>query len=617
MVADQLPGAAPGAPRRRAGVLTAQPVPIPAELDVAQGRRWELFAPTLLACVVGAAHTARQTLLEDAQGASSEARRRLSFLAARELATTVATLRERTIAALVRLFVDVDSLARSWQSEVGAFALQQLCERLVRTQQTALVAMSERLGNGGPCSADEMAARLAGLLAAAIDSDGLSAHARNVVCAFHAQYLESVLPGLSGQSAAVDATRRAGGDAPAPRVRDVTQAAFASGESARIPRPVLDGLRHAQLEAMEDKPPVDMAELVQTRLRDSRAPRDANDVERAIAIIRSEQQRIESLCRDGVVPPLLAESLRLLAPVIARARLAPGGARHPEIDALIGAFLHGALDLAAGEDPRAELIERIRGDILACFRGDAGELAELVDEAVARLSALNRRQLEIRNRARTRALVERRRQAARSAADRVCARLAAREGMQPFLELGWHSALVQAHIRYGADSLPWRRMLALGQALLTSDRAELRGLRPALADALSLAIAETTLIEERLDALECAAEHGSDPTLLPSGGIPDADFDAQPIEAGAPLLMEDGSRCWLLVQPREGAGQVLISDALARRMQWLAADDLRARIATGRVRALHSAPLLETWMADAGRDPGGMESSGPAPLRTP
>lgn len=597
MVADQLPESASGSPRRR-GMLTAQPVPVPEELDAAQGRRWELFAPTLNACVVTAAQTARETLLEDAQRTTSETRRRLSFLAARELGNTVATLREQTIGALVRLFVDVDSLARSWQSEVGAFALQQLCERLVRTQQAPLVAMSERLANGKPCSADEMAARLAGLLAAAIDSDGLSAHARNVICAFYAQNLESVLPGLSGQHAAPGMPSAAGARPSAPRADGARRSDGRPAGPERIPRPVLDALRHAQLEALEDAPPVDLVELVRSRLRDSRAPRNAEDVERAMSIIATEQQRIEAICRDGTLPPLLATSLRQLAPVVARARLAPGGERHPEIDTLVGALLHGALDLAGGEDPRAELVERIRGDILACFRGDTGELTELVDEAIARLTALNGRQLEIRNRARTRALVERRRQAARNAADRVCQRLAVREGLQPFLELAWHSALVQAHIRYGADSIPWRRMLGLGQALLTSDRAQLLRLRPALADALSLAIAETTLIEERLDALECAVENASEPTLLPSGGTLEANFDARPLDADAPLLMEDGSRCWLLVQPRQGSGQVLIADALARRMEWLAADDLRARLGSGRVRTLHSEALLETWMTD-------------------
>ena len=597
MVADQMPNnQQPSGQLRRPGMLTAQPVPVPDELDAAQGRRWELFAPTLQACVVNAAMTARETLLEDAQRTPSETRRRLSFLAARELGAVAPSLREQSVAALVRLFVDVDSLARSWQSEVGAFALQQLCERLARTQTAALVAMSERLANGEPCSAEEMAARLAGLLAAATGSDALSAHARNVVCAFYAQNLEAVLPGLSGRSSAPGAVLPAGAGAPTPRVRGVAPAPMANQQADRIPRPVLDALRHAQLEALEEAPAVDLGELVESRLRVSRAPRDARDVERALGIIRREQARIEALCRDGVLPPLLATSLRQLAPVVARARLAPGGARHAELDTLIGALLHGTLDLAGGDDPRVELVERIRGDILACFRGDASELSELVDEAVSRLTALNRRQLEIRNRARTRALVDRRRQAARTAADRVCQRLTLREGLQPFLDLGWHSALVQAHIRYGADSIAWRRMLGLGQSLLTSDRSQLLRLRPALADALSLAIAESTSIEERLDALESTLETSAEPTLLPSGGTLEANFDARPIDADAPLLMEDGSRCWLLVQPREGAGQVLIADALARRMEWLEADALRVRLASGKVRPLHCAALLDVWM---------------------
>ncbi|HSG90813.1 MAG TPA: hypothetical protein VLA56_16470 [Pseudomonadales bacterium] len=583
---------------RGRGALVTRPLPVPAEVPQSQVRRWELFAPVLNSCVAAAIDTARATLLEDAEGTLSEERRRLSFLAARELGARLEGLAGHTSAALVRLYLDPQELASAWRSEVGSFGLQQLSERLARAHGSSLVALGRRL-HGSQCTALDMAERLAGLLTAAIDGERLSAHARNVVCTFYARHLENVLPGIAGRLAeprdtSEETTRRNARDDDTVRAPIVP----AEGRSSAViaPRPVMEALRDAQLLALENDPITDLVALVCERLATTRAPYDPVAADRCIDAIDDIDRQIAAVSALGTLPRLVMHALHRLRPVLVQAALVHG-ARDPWLDALVGALCHGSLDLEERLDPRAELLDEICGDVLACYRGIDGELAVLVDDAVARLRQMNGRLGEIRHRARARALADRRRAAARSAADAICERLARRADLRPFLASAWHTALLQAHVRYGMASSAWQRMQTLGQTLLMADGNAFRRLRPALADALGLSIAESVTIEQHLDALQRTLDEPADPTILPSGAEVDtAGLDLTPIADAHPWLLADGGRRWLLVQPREGAGEVLLTDARARTLEWRSAEVLRREIASGTARPLISSDALNAWM---------------------
>jgi hypothetical protein len=269
---------------------------------------------------------------------------------------------------------------------------------------------------------------------------------------------------------------------------------------------------------------------------------------------------------------------------------------------LITTLVRNGLDLEPGvRDPREALIDELVGDLLACYVGTPAALGSVVDEALTRLDQLLVRQRELRRRGRDRASADRRRARAREAAAAASGRLAQRADLAGFVEGPWHGALMQVHLRFGADSAAWARMLELGQELLVVDAAALERLRPALVDALGLTESDPTRVEQALDVLARSLDEPAEPTVLPDGAAgPPSSRDLSPLPDARPLLLADGRRRWLLVQPEEGSGQVLLMDALALLPEWIRADDLRAECDAGRVSSLDPDPILASWSLPPG-----------------
>lgn len=206
------------------------------------------------------------------------------------------------------------------------------------------------------------------------------------------------------------------------------------------------------------------------------------------------------------------------------------------------------------------------------------------------------RQLELRRRSRDRALVERRREHARRAADAICERLSVRNELIPFVERAWRGALTQVHLRYGQDSVPWRRMLILGQALLTARRRSLEELRPSLADALSLALPDAVEVEVTLDDLAAALRRPGaevDLSAAQASSTKPADWRVHPEDR--PWRLADGRRRWLVVQARDGGGEVLLCDALGREPEWMDAATFDAAVDAGEIQRLDPEALLELY----------------------
>lgn len=214
----------------RLDALVARPLPAPEGIEGSRRRRWELFAPTLVACIREALAYGTRSLFEEAERTENDDRRRLASTAATELATRTSTIEARCTSALLRLFLDADGLAEFWQESTGAFALSQSAERLLANRPHALEALGRRLHGtkrGGPATdARAMAGQLTGLLAAALDTEDLPSHARNVVAAAWSRRLEDVLPGLAG----LQATERTDG---APRRTHARATTGAGGRGAR------------------------------------------------------------------------------------------------------------------------------------------------------------------------------------------------------------------------------------------------------------------------------------------------------------------------------------------------------------------------------------------------
>ena len=585
--------------RRRRPGLVVRPLPVPAELGSTAGRRWELFAPVLHACLLATVETARTALLEDAERTAAPERRRLSFVAARELTTLSASVPTRATAALVRLFDVPEELETGWQIRVGAFSLQQLTERLQRRDRAALSALARRLHGPPGCSAAQMAARLAGLLAATLDCEHCSAHGRNVAGAFFARHLEDVLPGLAGRSSASTAGPSPS-RVPAPQARSQEPV---RERRAPLPVPIARALTRAQLEALEAIPSPPLLEArVRAALETSPAPVDAEDCRRLLERIPVLDARLERMTTRRELPQPLQDALLRLHPVLVHAHLTSGNRDPDDATDLVTGLVRGCLDLEPGlGDPRETLVEELVGDLLACYVGRPADLGPVVQEALARLARLQSRQQQIRRRGRERASADRRRDRAREAAAAASDRLAQRQDLAGFIRGPWHRALMQAHLRFGPESTLWTRMLGLGQELLVADAAALERLRPALVDALDLTEPDPTRVEQTLDDLARSLEQPAEPTLLPSGTPgPASSRNPSPLPDAHPLLAAEGGRRWLLVQPQEGAGQVLLMDALALLPEWVRADDLRAGIDSGEVSVLDPDGVLTDWALPAG-----------------
>lgn len=575
---------------RRPDALVARPLPAPEEFDATVRRRWTLFAPALAACLRESLDRAAELLFEEADQAQANDRRRLAFASAKELASLARRLGDRDRSALVDLFVDPEALADSWQSETGAFALGQSAERLFRVHGDALVALHRRLHGHECADGQPMANQLAGLLAATVRAEELSAHGRNVLCTTWARRLESVLPGLAGAG-------RSSATAPiaAPLLKD-DRLPGEDGPRRLVPRPVLDALTRAQLQALEGTNEVDLRATIASSLATSRTPFDPAAADLALRMIREECDALAVLGRDDRLPRATRRALESAAPVLARlhCEYAPP---HASVLRFLELIVGGTLDLGdTTRDPRHQLLEDIAGDVLARFRGDVADLEELTDEAAEQFAPVLERQLGLRRRARERALADRRRLQARNAAESICEHLSARRDLVPFLEQSWRGALIQAHLRYGQDSIPWRRMIVLGETLLTARRMDLPELRPSIADALSLVIPDAVEVETRIDGLYVAlrkpgveAEQTVEATLPPA--VPsDRDHPSE-----LPWLLADGRRRWLVVQGREGAGEVLLCDALGRQVEWMDAFAFDAAVDAGEARRLVPTELLEPY----------------------
>ena len=571
--------------------LVARPLPAPDEFDAARRRRWELFAPALAACLREALQRASEALFDEAGDTPAGDRRRLAFASATELAGRAQTLDARCRSALVRLFVDPNGLAEAWQAEVGAFALGQCAERLLRSRSDALIGLHRRLHResiGDPAPVADM---LAGLLAATFETERLSAHARNVLCTVWSRRLETVLPGLAG---ALGGAQRDPENTHREDGTDATAAAAPAGDA--VPRPVLDALTRLQLLALEQPLKRDLAGQVVTHLASTRIPFDTAAAERALAAIRDEDARLGALCDDAACPAALAHVLPGLAPVLARVHC-EYRPPHPGVVRLLNLLLTQTMDLGDdARDPRRQLLEDVVGDVLARFRGEPSDLDELFLDAASQLDDVTRRQQELRKRARDRALAERRRAHARRDADTICERLSTRDDLVPFVERAWRSALTQAHLRYGPDSVPWRRMLVLGQALLTAERADLATLRPSLADALSLVVTDAVEVEGTLDMLAAGLRAPGATVSLPTvrGTVPDG--RARGVHRDDfPWRLEDGRRRWLLVQARDGGDEVLLGDALGRTLEWMSGEAFDAGVDAGRIVPLDGQKLLKDY----------------------
>jgi hypothetical protein len=571
--------------------LVARPLPPPEEFDAPRRRRWELFAPALAACLREALQRACEALFDEAGDTPAGDRRRLAFASATELAGRAQTLDGRCRAALIRLFVDAPGLTEAWQADVGAFALGQCSERLLRNRSEALIGLHRRLQRETLEDASPVADALAGLLAATFETDRMAAHARNVLCTTWCRRLETVLPGLAG----APETRALATDAE-PAALDGGTPSNTTPARRPVPRPVLDALTRLQLLALERPLGRGLVARVTAHLASTRTPFDAAAAERALVAIRAEDERLARLCDERTCPGALARALPDLAPILARVHC-EHIPHHPAVTRFLDLLLTHLVDLDEdGRDPRRQVLEDVVGDMLARFRGEVADLEELFLDAASHLDDVARRQLELRRRARERALAERRRVRARHDADTICEHLSERDELVPFVERAWRSALVQAHLRYGPDSVPWRRMLVLGQTLLTAGRGDMETLRPSLADALSLVVTDAVEVEGTLDMLdEALCSPLETPPLLSTQRAATTPRTQSIHRDDLPWLLADGRRRWLLVQARDGGDEVLLGDALGRTLDWMSAETFDAGVDAGDIVPLDARPLLKRY----------------------
>ena len=352
----------------------------------------------------------------------------------------------------------------------------------------------------------------------------------------------------------------------------------------------LDALTRAQLQALEDEAPADLSGQVRARLAAALTLQDPEAAHRGLLEIDAEVRCLTALCGAIDTSPLAATHLRRLAPVLARIHV-EHRAVHPAIAAWLETLVEATLDLSdAARDPRLQAIEDLVGDALARFTGAHIDVEEFLKEAYDRLQPNLRAQRERRERARDASMEERRLAQAESRADAICERLAVRTALAPFVESTWREALAQAQVRHGIDSPPWRRLLVLGQALLTHRTSDLRSDRAAFADALSLALPDAFAVEAELDALYDALELATDAPVA-AAPLPSEDAATElpnvPVEAG-PWRLEDGRRCWVL----HDDGDVLLSDALGRDLHWPTRESFDAALDAGEIRRLSAAPPL-------------------------
>jgi hypothetical protein len=330
----------------------------------------------------------------------------------------------------------------------------------------------------------------------------------------------------------------------------------------------------------------------------SRIPVDADALEEGLLRAEAEARALDALLEDRRVPDAVAAVVARLAPVLARSAVRLG-ARHPGAGAFVATLLQGTIDLTdADRDPRVPLLEDLCGEALVRYVDDDGVFCELLENAHGELSGLRQRQRDVRQRARERACADRRRACAREATEAACARLALREGLKPLVEGGWRAALQLAHLRYGPGSVPWRRMQTLGDQLLVADRETLAALRPAVADALGLALPDATEAERLLDQVLARPGAPLDPGALETEEAAAGEDRADHRFADAhPWLLPDGRRRWVLVQPADGEGEVLLVDALARHLDWLPATTFAAWVDAGEAVPLDPDALLADWLA--------------------
>jgi hypothetical protein len=585
-----------GGRMRSSGPLVARPLRAPAGLSDIATRRWELFAPALNASLLEAVQAASEALLADADETAAADRRRLAFAAARALHGRLPELPRRIPNALAQLFLAPTELETAWRDSVGAFAFQQLADRLLRGDPAALAALGHRLHGERGLQAEAVAARLAGLLDQVIASDSLPTHARNVVCAFFARRMEAVIPGLAGQRR--DSRREAPPTLQTftPPVVDTT-ALPTEVEPPEVPRALEQALTRLQQQALDDASVNDLARSAARLVAASRVPVDQAALGAALERVQREEADLDTLLSDRRIPAAVAAILRRLLPILARSAVRLGG-RHPGAAAFVATLVKHALDLSDPDrDQRADLIEDLCGEALVRFVDDDRIFCELLETAHSELAALGQRQREVRTRARDRAAAERRRVVAREAAEAACSRLLQREGLRPLVEGGWRNALQQAYLRYGAHSAPWQRLLTLGNDLLTADRDALETLRPAIADALGLALPDATDAERVLERVLAEPGEALDPTELPHSLPPRSDPGAcGTFDADLPLLLADGRRRWVLMQAGDADGEVLLGDALARKLEWIDGAALRLQVERGETSVLDAEPLLEDWL---------------------
>ena len=569
--------------------LIARPLPAPGGVEGSQRRRWELFAPTLAACMREALAASARSLFEEADRAPRGTdRHRLASTAAMELATRSSTIDARCTSALLGFFLDADGIAAHWQTSTGAFALSQGADRLLSGQTNALDALGRRLHGtkqGGPAvEARAMAAQLTGLLATALDTEDLPAHARNVLVVAWSRRMEDVLPGLAGLQAGEQAAV-----SPALAQRRIELADETLDR--RVPTLILDALTRAQLEGLDDEKQANLSAQLRQRLTSVPTSISSDAVASALLEIDTEEQCLAALCGARETSALAVPYLQRLGPVLARIHLEHRPV-HPAVSAWLETLIEATLDLSdAAHDARVQLIAELVSDALTHFSGPDTDVLDFVKTAYEKLEPCLRNQRERRNRSRDAALEARCLVQAREEADSICARLAKRTAIAPFVTSVWREVLMKGLIRHNADSAPRRRLQALGQALLTQPTSELRRERAALADALSLVLPDASAVEAELNALYEALELADDPRPPTQPALSD-DTSGQkpepPLGAG-PWLLEDGRRCWILYEDSE----VLLSDALGRDLNWRARHSFDEALAEGEIRKLSAeTPLM-------------------------
>ena len=570
--------------------LVARPLSAPEGVEGSRRRRWELFAPTLAACLQEALTTSTRSLFEEAnQARKGSDRHRLASTAASELAARTNTIEARCTSALLSLFLDADGLAAHWQTSTGAFALSLGAERLLSSQAAALGALGRRLHgasrSGLPADARVMAAQLAGLLAAALDTENLPAHARNVLVMAWNRRMENVLPGLAGL-----AGRARQVSAPVLARRSIEPAGKA--QDMRVPTAVLDALTHAQLQGLDDEDPADWACRLRQRLASTSAGARTEAIEQSLSEIDAEAHALVALCGAMDTSPLAARHLRRLGPVLARIHIQHHPV-HPAANAWLQTLLEATLDLTDGSrDPRLHVLEELVCDALTRFSGPGADLVGFLEGAYSRLEPCLRNQRERRNRSRDAALEDRRLLQAEERAESICKDLLERTALEPFVASVWRKTLMHSQLQHGEDSGPWRRLLTLGEALLTRPLRDLRRDRAAYADALSLVLSDASAVEAELDALYEALERTSEAPVAAAPTLDEGSAEVRraPLDDG-PWRLEDGRRCWVLHEDTD----VLLSDALGQALHWRTRASFDAALARDEIKQLSAGPALKLY----------------------